>query len=206
MTGFGRTGQAFGINHWGEVPDIITCAKGIAGGYSPLGAVIARSEIVSEVRQHSGSFVIGGTASGNPLSCATAIAVMQYIREHNLITNSADVGWHFLERLKDLKEEHEIIGDVRGMGLMVGIEFVRNRDTKEPFPAQAAVAKRISDETFARGLLSYPGQGSVDGTNGDHILYTPPLTITRAQVDDLVDILDESIAVVERELAEQGAS
>jgi adenosylmethionine-8-amino-7-oxononanoate aminotransferase len=203
MTGFGRTGQAFGINHWGEVPDLISCAKGIAGGYSPLGAVIARHEIVSEVRQRSGSFMIGGTASGNPLSCATAIAVMRYIREHNLITNASDVGWHFLERLEGLKEKHEIVGDVRGLGLMIGVEFVRDRETKEPFPAKSAVAKRISDETFSRGLLSYPGQGSVDGTNGDHILYTPPLTITREQVDELVDILDQSIAVVSREIADQ---
>ena len=200
MTGFGRTGQSFAINHWGEMPDLITCAKGIAGGYSPLGAVIARPEIVSAVRQRSGSFVIGGTASGNPLSCATALAVLRYIDQHDLIANSAAVGWHSLERLKQLKKRHHIIGDVRGLGLMVGLEFVQDRQSKAPFPADAAIARRISTETFGRGLLSYPGQGSADGTNGDHILYTPPLTITPAQVDELIAILDQSITVVEAQL------
>ena len=178
MTGFGRTGQAFGMDHWGEQPDLITCAKGIAGGYSPLGAVIARSEIVSEVRQRSGSFVIGGTSSGNPLSCATSIAVLRYILDHGLITNANEVGWHFLVRLKQLKEAHPIIGDVRGLGLMVGIEFVQDRDLRQPFPAKLGVANRVAQQTFERGLLSYPGQGCADGTNGDHIMYTPPLTIT----------------------------
>jgi adenosylmethionine-8-amino-7-oxononanoate aminotransferase len=205
MTGFGRTGLAFGIDHWGETPDLITCAKGIAGGYSPLGAVIARSEIVSEVRQRSGSFMIGGTASGNPLSSATAIAVLNYIVEHDLISNSAEVGWYFLEQLKHLKEIHPIIGDVRGLGLLVGLEFVRDRRTKEPFPVELSVAKRISAETFERGLLSYPGQGTADGTKGDHIMYAPPLTITKAQVDELITILDESIAVAEAEFAEDFA-
>lgn len=204
MTGFGRTGQAFAMDHWSETPDLITCAKGIAGGYSPLGAVIARADIVSEVRQRSGSFVIGGTASGNPLSCATAIAVMRYILDRDLIANAADVGWHFLEQLKRLKGRHEIIGDVRGLGLMVGLEFVRDRHTQEPFPATMNVARKISDQTFERGLLSYPGQGSADGTNGDHILYTPPLTMTKAQVDDVIDILDASIDAIASELGRLG--
>lgn len=203
MTGFGRTGLAFGIDHWSEIPDLITCAKGIAGGYSPLGAIIARSEIVSEVRQRSGSFVIGGTASGNPLSCATAIAVLRYILDHDLISNSADVGWYFLENLEQLRDKHELIGDVRGLGLMVGIEFVRNPETRAPFPAAARVANRVSEQTFERGLLSYPGQGSADGTNGDHLLYTPPLTITRNQIDELIAILDVSIGLVAGELANE---
>jgi adenosylmethionine-8-amino-7-oxononanoate aminotransferase len=201
MTGFGRTGQNFGIDHWGETPDLITCAKGIAGGYSPLGAVIAKSGIVSEVRQRSGSFMIGGTASGNPLSCAVASAVLTYTLEHQLVINATEVGWHFLNRLKRLKQQHPIIGDVRGLGMLVGLEFVRDRGTKEPFPVETGVAKRISAETFARGLLSYPGQGSADGTDGDHIMYAPPLTMTCAQVDELIEILDASIDVVETELA-----
>ena len=141
MTGFGRTGRSFGIDHWGVLPDLITAAKGIAGGYSPLGAVIARPEIVREVRQRSGSFMIGGTASGNPLSCAVAMAVMTYIREHDLIANATTVGEHFLDRLVHLKEQHHIIGDVRGLGLLVGLEFVRDRRTKEPFPVELDVPR-----------------------------------------------------------------
>jgi adenosylmethionine-8-amino-7-oxononanoate aminotransferase len=201
MTGFGRTGQAFGIDHWGEVPDLITCAKGIAAGYTPLGAVIAKSEIIEDVRQRSGSFVIGGTASGNPLSCAVSAAVLQYVLDHQLIVNATEVGWHFDKQLKALKERHSIVGDVRGLGMLVGLEFVRSRETKEPFPVETGVAARISAETFARGLLSYPGQGTADGTKGDHIMYAPPLTMSCAQVDDLIEILDESISAVEAALA-----
>jgi adenosylmethionine-8-amino-7-oxononanoate aminotransferase len=163
--------------------------------------VIARPEIVREVRQRSGSFMIGGTASGNPLSCAVAMAVMTYIREHDLIANATTVGEHFLDRLVHLKEQHHIIGDVRGLGLLVGLEFVRDRRTKEPFPVEFNVARRISTETFERGLLSYPGQGTADGTRGDHIMYAPPLTISAQQIDELVNILDQSLSVVEAELA-----
>jgi adenosylmethionine-8-amino-7-oxononanoate aminotransferase len=201
MTGFGRTGKPFGIDHWGVHPDLITAAKGIAGGYSPLGAVIARPDIVREVRHRSGSFMIGGTASGNPLSCAVAMAVMTYIREHDLIANAARVGEHFLSRLRHLQDQHPIVGDVRGLGLLVGLEFVRNRRTRDPFAADLNIARRVSTETFERGLLSYPGQGTADGTLGDHIMYAPPLTITAGQIDDVVDILDRSLAVVEAELA-----
>lgn len=201
MTGFGRTGQAFGIDHWGEVPDLITCAKGIAAGYSPLGAVITRSDIVEDVRQRTGSFVIGGTASGNPLSCAVSSAVLQYVLDHDLIVNATEVGWHFDRQLKTLKERHSIVGDVRGLGMLVGLEFVQNRETKEPFPVETRVAARINAETFARGLLSYPGQGTADGTKGDHIMYAPPLTMSCDQVDELIGILDASISAVEAELA-----
>jgi adenosylmethionine-8-amino-7-oxononanoate aminotransferase len=196
MTGFGRTGNAFGISHWGVTPDLISCAKGISGGYAPLGAVLAREGIVQEVRQRSGSFMIGGTASGNPLSCAISTAVLTYILEHDLIANAAGSGSYFLERLTDLMTRHPIVGDVRGMGLLVGLEFVQDRTSRDPFPTSLGVARRISDETFRRGLLSYPGQGSADGTAGDHIMYAPPLTITRGQIDELVTILDQSLSTV----------
>jgi adenosylmethionine-8-amino-7-oxononanoate aminotransferase len=202
MTGFGRTGRNFGIDHWGVVPDLIACAKGIAAGYAPLGAVIARPEIVGEVRQRSGSFVIGHTASGNPISCAAGVAVLRYIMEHDLVRNAADVGAYFLGRLRALQQRHEIVGDVRGLGLLVGIELVRERATKEPFPAAWQISKRVSEATLERGLVSYPLQGTVDGLEGDHLLYGPPLIITREQIDELVAILDESLAAV---TAEAGA-
>jgi adenosylmethionine-8-amino-7-oxononanoate aminotransferase len=201
MTGFGRTGQKFGIDHWGVTPDLISCAKGISGGYSPLGAVIARAGIVSEVRGRSGAFMIGGTASGNPLSCAISTAVLTYILEHDLIANAQSTGAHFLDQLQTIKDRHSIVGDVRGLGLLVGLEFVADRETKAPFPTDSQVAKRVADETFRRGLLSYPGQGTADGTLGDHIMYAPPLTITPAQVDQLIAILDESLGVVAAELS-----
>lgn len=206
MCGFGRTGTNFGIDHWGVVPDLITCAKGISGGYSPLGAVIARSGVVSEIRRRSGSFLIGGTASGNPLSCAVAGAVLQYILDKGLVGNAATSGAYFLDRLRELKDRHVSVGDVRGLGLMLGIEFVRDRASKQPFPVATNVSKRVADATFVRGLLSYPGQGTADGTNGDHIMYAPPLTISIAQVDELISILDDALTDVESALKDEVVS
>jgi len=200
MTGFGRTGRNFGLDHWGVVPDLIACAKGLGGGYTPLGAVLAKPELVGEVRARSGSFVIGHTSAGNPLSCATGAAVLRYIRDHDLVANAAAAGAHFGERLDDLKQRHPIIGDARGLGLLRGIELVRDRTTKEPFPREWQVAKRLGAETLGRGLVSYPGTGTVDGVLGDHVLYAPPLTIRREQIDDLIAILDASLAAVETEL------
>ncbi len=204
MTGFGRTGRNFAVDHWGVIPDLIACAKGISGGYAPLGAVLAKPEFVGEVRRRGSSFVIGHTSAGNPLSCAAGAAVLRYLRDHDLVHNAAVVGVHFLHRLRALQDRHPMIGDVRGMGLLLGIELVQDRAGKVPFPPGLNVAKRVGAATLARGLVSYPGTGTADGVMGDHLLYAPPLTITRAQVDELVAILYESLAVVAEEIAELG--
>ena len=201
MTGFGRTGRTWGLDHWGVVPDLITCAKGISGGYAPLGAVLAKPEFVGEIRSRSGSFVIGHTASGNPLSCAVGAAVLRYIRDHGLIENAAAVGAYFKERLLGLADRYAMIGDVRGMGLLLGVELVRDRASKEPFPPAWGVGRRAGAATLERGLVSYPGTGTADGVAGDHLLYAPPLVMTREQVDEVVGILDESLGAVEMELA-----
>jgi adenosylmethionine-8-amino-7-oxononanoate aminotransferase len=201
MTGFGRTGKTWGLDHWGVIPDLITCAKGMSGGYAPLGAVLAEPEFVGEIRSRSGSFVIGHTASGNPLSCAVGAAVLRYIRDHGLIENAAVTGSYFKAQLLGLADRHVMIGDVRGMGLLLGVELVRDRASKEPFPPAWGVGKRVGAATLARGLVSYPGTGTADGAAGDHLLYAPPLVITREQVDEVVKILDESLGAVEMELA-----
>ncbi len=202
MTGFGRTGRPWGLDHWDVIPDLIVCAKGISGGYSPLGAVLAKPEIVHEVRDRSGSFVIGHTSAGNPLSCAAGAAVLQYILDQKLIENAAEVGSYFKERLLDLAARHDMIGDVRGMGLLLGVELVRDGTTKAPFPTAWKVSSRIGNETLKRGLVSYPGAGTVDGVLGDHVLYAPPLITTRAQIDEMIAILDESLAAVTEELVQ----
>jgi adenosylmethionine-8-amino-7-oxononanoate aminotransferase len=196
MTGFGRTGRNFGIEHWGVTPDLITCAKGIAGGYTPLGAVLARPEFVSEVMQRGKSFVVGHTASGNPLSCAVGTAVLRYVRDHDLVRNAAETGAYLKTRLSALADRHPMIGHVRGTGLLIGIELVRDRATRQPFPPALGVARRVGAATLERGLVSYPGAGTADGQAGDHLLYAPPLTLTRPQADELVAILDDSLAAV----------
>lgn len=201
MTGFGRTGRPWGLDHWGVTPDLIVCAKGISGGYAPLGAVLAKPEFVAEVRTRSGSFVIGHTSAGNPLSCAAGAAVLRYVLDHRLIENAARVGAYFKERLAELALRHEMIGDVRGEGLLLGIELVRERESKEPFLPAWNVARRIGAATLERGLVSYPGTGTVDGVAGDHVLFAPPLIISEEQVDELIGILDASLAAVREELA-----
>jgi adenosylmethionine-8-amino-7-oxononanoate aminotransferase len=201
MTGFGRTGRAWGLDHWGVVPDLIACAKGISGGYAPLGAVVAKPEFVGEIRTRSGSFVIGHTSSGNPLSCAAGAAVLRYVLDNGLIENAARVGGYFKQQLLALAGRHAMIGDVRGLGLLLGIELVRDRTTKEPFPPAWGVARRIGAATLERGLVSYPGSGTADGVAGDHILYAPPLIITMEQIDDVIRILDDSLSAVTDEIA-----
>jgi adenosylmethionine-8-amino-7-oxononanoate aminotransferase len=202
MTGFGRTGANFGIDHWGVVPDMIACAKGMGGGYTPLGAVIVKPEIVGEVRRTTGTFLVGHTAAGNPLSCATGLAVLRYVLDHNLVSNSADVGPYFKEQLQSLMERHPMIGDVRGIGLMLGVELVADRETKRPFPPEWKVGQLIANAALDRGLVTYALMGTVDGMEGDHMLFTPPLTINREQIDELIEIYDQALTEVADALAQ----
>jgi len=205
MTGVGRTGRFFAIEHWGVLPDILVAAKGITGGYAPLGAVAVRQEIFEAfIPPHgSGQFIHGFTYSGHPLSCAIANTVLQIWEEAGLTENAAALGPYLRQRLEELQERHPIIGDVRGLGLMQGIEFVQNRQTKEAFPARAKIARRVSDAAVEEGLIVYPGTGSVDGVQGDHLLITPPLIITRPQIDELIEKLDRALGKIEQEVMPQ---
>jgi adenosylmethionine-8-amino-7-oxononanoate aminotransferase len=200
QTGVGRTGKWFAIEHWGVSPDIITTAKGLSGGFTPLGAVIVRDKIVESFKRGKSNIVGGHTYSGNPVSCAIGIAVLTHIQENNLIEKCAESGDYLKKRLIELQANHRIIGDVRGMGLMVGFELVKDESTKEPFPTDAKVSRRLTQECMKRGAIVYPGTGTADGIVGDHILLTPPYIINREQVDELISILDESLTVVEKQL------
>jgi adenosylmethionine-8-amino-7-oxononanoate aminotransferase len=199
MTGFGRTGANFGLDHWHVIPDIIATAKGISGGYTPLAAVILRDKIMNLLREKHSNFRGGHTYCANPLSARVGIEVLNIIQEQNLIENCHHMGLRLLEGLRKLLD-HPTVGDVRGKGLMAGVEFVRNKQTKEPFPVEYKFGKRLFEEAFARGLVVFPASGTVDGVAGDHILLAPPFIITASQVDDLVGILDDAIAAVERAL------
>lgn len=199
MTGFGRTGANFGLDHWHVIPDIIATGKGISGGYTPLAAVILRDTIMNLLREKHSNFRGGHTYCGNPLSARVGIEVLNIIQEQNLIENSRRMGLRLLEGLRKLLD-HPTVGDVRGKGLMAGVEFVRNKQTKEPFPVEYKFGKRLFEEAFARGLVVFAASGTVDGVAGDHILLAPPFIITASQVDDLVGILDEAIAAAERAL------
>jgi adenosylmethionine-8-amino-7-oxononanoate aminotransferase len=202
MTGVGRTGRNFAIEHWDVVPDILTMAKGLSGGYAPLGAVAVRDSIYESFVPPNGNgyFVHGFTYTSHPLSCAVGNTVLAIWEEENMTQNAAELGDYLREKLDDLTERHPLVGEVRGIGLMQGMEFVRDITTREPYPISMQIAAKVTTAAMEEGLIVYPGTGAVDGVNGDHILVTPPLTITREQIAELALKLDRAITKVENAL------
>lgn len=181
QTGFGRTGEWFAAQVFGVTPDIMAIGKGIASGF-PLGAVCARSEVMSRWTPT----VHGTTFGGNPVSCAAAIATIDTIRSEGLRENAKRNGDYLLGRLKELKAKYRVIGDVRGVGLMIGMELIVPGTDREP---NSAAAKKVLNESLSRGLLMYPC-----GQHGQVIRLAPPLIVTRDQIDEAVNILDQSLA------------
>jgi adenosylmethionine-8-amino-7-oxononanoate aminotransferase len=196
MTGLGRTGKNFGIDHWGVKPDLIATAKGLASGYLPLGAVIVSDRVSKAFKE---PFAHGHTYGSHPVTCAAGAAVLEYMERHNLVESSAKMGEYLLAELETLRE-HPTVGDVRGLGLFAGAEFVKDKASKEPFPAEVDFGRRVSEQCLGNGLLVYPGNATVDGFQGDHIQVAPPLVVTQEQIDEIVHILDRSIGEVEKEV------
>jgi adenosylmethionine-8-amino-7-oxononanoate aminotransferase len=199
MTGMGRTGKNFGIDHWKVKPDMVVAAKGLSSGYTPIAAVIVRDEIHKAIQEGSGAFVHGHTYSQNPLSCAIALAVIEYLLKHDLISRSAKMGEYFLRALLSLNR-HAFVGDIRGKGLFAGIELVKNKKTKEPYDPQLRLNAKVANLAFEKGLVTYPGGGGADGIKGDHLLLAPPFIITEEQIDQLVAILDQTFTEVAKEI------
>jgi adenosylmethionine-8-amino-7-oxononanoate aminotransferase len=200
MTGMGRTGRNFAVDHWNLAPDILVAAKGLASGYAPLGAVLASEKIVTAIARGSGAFLHGFTYNAHPLSLAAGREVLRYMRKHDLVraADSASAGTaasHLKSALATLLD-HRAVGDVRGIGLLWGIEFVADKTTKAPFPAAWNLAGRVGEAAKKRGLLLYPMQGSVNGHSGDHVLVAPPAVIPQAQMDwavaTLRDVLEQT--------------
>jgi len=200
ITGFGRTGKNFGINHWNVLPDIIVAGKGVAGGYSPLATVIVSTGVHDVFRKGSNRHTQGFTYSGNPLSCAIGCAVLNYLRDNNLVERAGKIGGYVKNKLEELKEI-PIVGDVRGKGLLLGIEFVQDKEEKTAFPAEIGLTSRIVAAAFRRRMHVVGGMGGmVDGVLGDHLQITPSFIITEQEVDEAVSILKESILEVMKEL------
>jgi adenosylmethionine-8-amino-7-oxononanoate aminotransferase len=198
MTGVGRTGKNFCVDHWNIIPDMIVAAKGLASGYSPIFCLIVKDEIRTVIAKGNGAFVHGHTYSQNPLSCAIALAVLNYLEKHELVRRSASMGDYLLNKLQELYR-HPMVGDVRGLGLFTGIEFVKNKDSKDPFDPSLKLNTLICSRAFEKGLICYPGNGGADGVHGDHVLIAPPFIITEEQCDAIVEILDASISEVTQE-------
>jgi len=177
MTGMGRTGKPFAVDHWGVAPAMITFGKGAASGYAPLGGVIVGPGVVEAFERGSGAFQHGFTYQNHPVSMAAGNAVLDVLEEQTLFARVPDAGRALFAALEPLKQ-HPHIGDVRGLGLLAGIEFVKDKSTRAPFPREENIAGRIFQAAMDEGVLTYPTQGCVDGTNGDHILLAPPFIIT----------------------------
>jgi adenosylmethionine-8-amino-7-oxononanoate aminotransferase len=200
ITGVGRTGKNFGIEHWGVIPDMITTGKALSSGYAPLAAVILRDRVYDAIAAGSGRTTQGFTYSGHPLSAAVGLAVLRYLKAHDLVANASRIGRLLLQRLETLKR-FPIVGDVRGTGLILGVEFVADQATKRPFPPSAGVTSRIVDAMLEEGVVVVPGMsGMIDGVAGDHIQISPPYIFTEANVEQLVGALEKAIQDVMREV------
>ncbi len=189
MTGFGRTGSMFAIDQFGVVPDLMCIAKGMSAGYSPLGGVIAKEEIYKVFKEGSGGFVHGHTYGGNPLSAAVSVAVLGVLESEGLADNAKAVGEYLLHKMRNELSGFSFVGDIRGKGLMLGVEIVADKETKKPFSTKLGVAEKLTVLLMEKGLVVYPGSGAADGESGDHFLLAPPLIVNKAQADDIVEIL-----------------
>jgi adenosylmethionine-8-amino-7-oxononanoate aminotransferase len=193
MCGMGRTGTLHACEQEGISPDLMAIAKGLGGGYVPVGALLMQEDIFQAVADGSGAFQHTHTYMGHPLACAAALAVQRVMRRDNLLANVRAQGAHLSRRLKERFGNHPFVGDVRGRGLLQGVELVADRGTKEPFDPKLKMHARVKREAMARGLMVYPTGGTADGTRGDHVLIAPPFIIDGGAIDAIVERLGEAI-------------
>jgi len=195
MTGMGRTGKPFAVQHWDVEPDLILVGKGIAGGYAPLGAVLVSARVVEAFEHGSGAFVHGFTYQAHPVSAAAGNAVLDYLEAHKLFDRVNAAGQELRRALSPL-QSHPNVGDVRGLGLLLGVEFVKNKAIREPFPKEQNIAEKIREACLEEGVLTYPTQGCIDGLRGDHILFAPPFTISSEECALIARALQSAAAKV----------
>jgi adenosylmethionine-8-amino-7-oxononanoate aminotransferase len=195
MTGMGRTGKSFAVQHWGIEPDMILVGKGIASGYAPLGAVLVSARVVEAFERGSGAFMHGFTYQAHPVSTAAGNAVFDYLESHKLFERPVPAGKNLRDALSALLS-HPHVGDVRGLGLLLGVEFVKDKATREPFPKSENVAEKIRQACLEENVLTYPTQGCVDGLKGDHILLAPPFTISPEESALIPRALQSALAKV----------
>lgn len=203
MTGIARTGAVFAMEHWGVEPDLIALGKGMSAGYAPIAATLVKDRVMEPILQGSKSVMSGHTYSANPQSAAISLAVLEYIGKHRLVEAAETKGRYLLERIMPLAERYDIIGDIRGKGLLLALEFVSDRDGKVPFTPEMGVTSRIVDKAFEKGLLVYPAAGA-DGA-GDAVIVAPPFVIADDELDLLVRLLEETVREVAAEVKRVGA-
>ncbi|HVM76398.1 MAG TPA: aspartate aminotransferase family protein [Candidatus Saccharimonadales bacterium] len=192
MTGMGRTGKPFASEHWKLEPDIILTGKGIASGYAPLGAVLVAPRIVEAFEKGSATFMHGFTYQAHPVATAAGNAVFDYLEAHKLfdkVTPAGEMLRHALAKL----ENHAHVGQVRGLGLLQGIEFVKEKSGREPFAKEEGISEKIRQAALEKNVLVYPGQGTVDGVRGDHLLLAPPFVINESECEEIANAVQYAL-------------
>lgn len=195
LCGFGRTGRWWGIEHWKTTPDILVASKGIAGGYFPLGMLATRKEDVDLISTTLGDFNHGGTFSHHAVGAAAGLATLRILQREDLVHRSAHMGQRLGECLRARLHGHPHVGDIRGRGLFWAIEFVQDRESKTPFPAESALAWTIWQHAFDAGLVVYYSQGCANGRDGDLIMLGPPFIIDDEQIAEVVELLGKAIDI-----------
>ncbi|EWZ36606.1 putative aminotransferase [Fusarium oxysporum] len=190
MCGVGRCGTFFAFEQDGDVrPDIVTTGKGLGGGYAPIAATLVHRNIIETLKKGTASFNHGHTYQAHPVSCAAALAIQKIIRRDNLIARAATLGARLHKCLVEVFQGLEFVGNIRGRGLFWGIEFVKDKKTKRPFDSKIRFGVKVQERAFQLGLAVYPGSGTADGKQGDHVIVSPPLTITEDEMDELLVLL-----------------
>ncbi|ATX66732.1 aspartate aminotransferase family protein [Roseinatronobacter bogoriensis] len=193
MCGMGRTGSLYACEQDGISPDLLTIAKGLGGGYQPIGATLLSEKIYQAFAQGSGFFQHGHTYMGHPMAAAAGLAVQKVIKQDNLLANVQAMGVELRQQLQAAFGQHAHVGDIRGRGLFQAIELVEDRQTKAPFDPARKLHARIKSEAMARGLMVYPMGGTIDGVRGDHVLLAPPFIVTPSDVAEITGRLSEAV-------------
>lgn len=196
LVGLGRTGKWWAVDHWDTKPDILINSKGLAGGYMPFGFMAAKNCDVEKIRQSLGDFSHGGTFSHHAVAAAAGLATLNIIKNEGLVDNSAQMGKILGLKLQEALGDHPHVGEIRGIGLFWGIEFVKDRETKQPFKVSENIAWRLWNCAFDLGLIVYFSQGCADGRDGDLLMLGPPLIINKAQIDEMVGILQTAVSKI----------
>ncbi len=197
MTGFGRTGRWFAFEHFDTEPDIVALGKGLGGGYFPIGAAACSARVAETMARNSGVFMAGFSWAGNPMAAAVACKTADYLEKHDLISRCAEQGEYLKAGLNKLAH-HPSVGDIRGLGLMVGVELVRNKETREPYLPEVQFCGRVAHAALKRGLFIEAGNGCDKGRAGDMIMFGPPFIITREELDESLGILDQALSEAEQ--------
>jgi adenosylmethionine-8-amino-7-oxononanoate aminotransferase len=192
MTGMGRTGRPFASEHWGLQPDIILTGKGIASGYAPLGAILVAPHVVDAFEKGTAAFMHGFTYQAHPVATAAGNAVFDYLEVHRLFEKVKPAG-EMLRRSLAKLEGHPHVGQIRGLGLLQGIEFVKEKASREPFAVGAGIAEKIRQAALEKNVLVYPAQGTVDGARGDHLLLAPPFIINQSECEQIANAVQYAL-------------